>query len=373
MNLSLSNTKIKIAFTLILFAIMLAAPMFLSEFRLSLLGKFLAYAIIAMGLDLIWGYTGILSLGHGVYFGLGAYCMAMHLKLVASHGELPDFMSWSGVDKLPAFWLPFQSATAAIVLAILVPMAVAFLLGYLTFRNRIKGSFFSILSQALVIITVTLFVGQQGYTGGTNGLTNFDTFLGLPMGEPSTKLTFYYITAFVVIATLVFCQWLAGSRLGKILVAIRDGENRVRFIGYNPVTYKVFIYCISAGLAGLAGILFVLQEGIVSPAQMGIVPSIEMVLWVAIGGRASIFGAILGAVITNAAKTSFSEAYPEWWPIILGAVFIVVVLFLPKGIVGTCKDFADKRGWFQGRKAAVIKPPSPLVTLDNEGNPAVTK
>ncbi|MFH5181919.1 urea ABC transporter permease subunit UrtC [Paenibacillus sp. TAB 01] len=374
MHLSLSNTKIKIAFTLVLFALMLAAPMFLSEFRLSLLGKFLAYAIIAMGLDLIWGYTGILSLGHGVYFGLGAYCMAMHLKLVASHGELPDFMSWSGIEKLPAFWLPFQSPAAAILLAILVPMAVAFLLGYLTFRNRIKGSFFSILSQALVIITVTLFVGQQGYTGGTNGLTNFDSFLGLSMGEPSTKLMFYYITAFVVIATLILCQWLASSRLGKILVAVRDAENRVRFIGYNPVTYKVFIYCFSAGLAGLAGILFVLQEGIVSPAQMGIVPSIEMVLWVAIGGRATIFGAILGAVITNAAKTSFSEAYPEWWPIILGAMFIVVVLFLPKGIVGTCKELAEKRGWFQGKTRSPLQASSQArVTLDNDTNPAVTK
>lgn len=374
MNLTLSNTKIKIAFTLILFALMLAAPMFLTEFRLSLLGKFLAYAIIAMGLDLIWGYTGILSLGHGVYFGLGAYCMAMHLKLVSSHGELPDFMSWSGVEQLPSFWLPFQSAPVAILLAILVPMAVAFLLGYLTFRNRIKGSFFSILSQALVIITVTLFVGQQGYTGGTNGLTNFDSFLGMPLGESSTKLMFYYITAVVVILTLVLCQWLAGSRFGKILVAVRDAENRVRFIGYNPVTYKVFIYCVSAGLAGLAGILFVLQEGIVSPAQMGIVPSIEMVLWVAIGGRATIFGAILGAMITNAAKTSFSEAYPEWWPIILGAMFIVVVLFLPKGIVGTCKDWAEKRGRLHKRKPASNKPASPpLVTLDNDSNPAVTK
>ncbi|WP_372516693.1 urea ABC transporter permease subunit UrtC [Paenibacillus silviterrae] len=341
-SLPLRNNKMKIIASVILLALMLLAPLVLSEFRLSLLGKFLAYAILAMGLDLIWGYTGILSLGHGVYFGLGAYAMAMHLKLTASGGELPDFMSWSGVEKLPWFWQPFHSPAMALLLALLIPVAVAFLLGYLTFRNRIKGTFFSILSQALVIITVTLFVGQQGFTGGTNGLTNFDTFLGWKLGEPSTKLGLYYATVAIVGLTLLLCLWLTSSRLGKILVAVRDAENRVRFIGYNPVAYKVFIYCVSAALAGLAGVMFVLQEGIISPAQMGIVPSIEMVLWVAIGGRATIFGALIGAVITNAAKTTFSEAYPDWWPIILGAMFIVAVLFLPKGLVGTFQDFAGR-------------------------------
>ncbi|WNQ09524.1 urea ABC transporter permease subunit UrtC [Paenibacillus aurantius] len=328
----------KLLLSLLLLAAMLAAPMVLSEFRLSLLGKFLAYAVLAVGLDLIWGYTGILSLGHGVYFGLGAYCMAMHLKLAAAPGELPDFMSWSGVEKLPWFWVPFESAGFAFAAAILLPVAVAAVLGYLTFRNRIKGTFFSILSQALVVITVTLFVGQQGYTGGTNGLTSFNTFLGMPVGDASSKRIFYYVTVAAVVATLLISRWLVNSRFGKILVAIRDGENRVRFIGYNPVVYKVFIYSFSAALAGIAGVLFVLQEGIISPAQMGIVPSIEMVLWVAIGGRGTVIGALIGAVLTNAAKTTFSEAYPEWWPIILGAMFILVVLFLPKGIVGTLRD-----------------------------------
>lgn len=340
-----TSAKMKIILSIVLLIAMAAAPFLLSEFRLSLLGKFLAFAVLAIGLDLIWGYTGILSLGHGVYFGLGGYCMAMHLKLVASNGKLPDFMSWSGVEKLPWFWEPFHSPVLALLLALLVPAAVAFILGYLTFRNRIKGSFFSILSQALVIIMVTLFIGQQGYTGGTNGLTNFNTFLGISLYDPGTKLALYYITVSVVMLTLIGCIWLASSRLGKILVAIRDAENRVRFIGYNPVTYKVFIYCISAALAGLAGVLFVLQEGIISPAQMGIVPSIEMVLWVAVGGRATLFGAVIGAVITNYAKSMFSEAYPDWWPILLGAMFIGVVLFMPKGIVGTLRDFAERRGW----------------------------
>ncbi|NHN30423.1 urea ABC transporter permease subunit UrtC [Paenibacillus agricola] len=374
--MAITNTKMKIVFTVLLLAVMLAAPMFLSDFRLSLLGKFLCYAIIALGLDLIWGYTGILSLGHGVYFGLGAYCMAMHLKLVASHGELPDFMSWSGVDKLPWFWAPFQSAGVAILLAIIVPVAVAFVLGYLTFRNRIKGAFFAILSQALVIITVTLFVGQQGYTGGTNGLTNFDTFLGMKVGEQSTKLIFYYVTAFALIGTLLLCQWLITSRLGKILVAIRDAENRVRFIGYNPVTYKVFIYCFSAALSGVAGILFVLQEGIVSPAQMGIVPSIEMVLWVAIGGRGTVYGAVIGAVVTNAAKTTFSEAYPQWWPIILGAMFIAAVLFFPKGIVGTIYEYCEKWGLYPFKKSSRLQPKASegsYPDLPKDTNPAHTK
>ncbi|GFZ76981.1 ABC transporter permease [Paenibacillus marchantiophytorum] len=335
------QSKLKlIVYTVFLIAIALA-PLFLSEFRLSLLGKFLAYAIIAMGIDLIWGYTGILSLGHGVYFGLGAYCMAMHLKLAATPDQLPDFMSWSGVESLPWFWVPFHNAGAAFLLALIVPMIVAFILGYFTFRNRIKGAFFSILSQALVIITVTLFVGQQGYTGGTNGLTNFSTFLGLDLQAQSTKLLFFYLTLAIVALVLILCSILVTSRLGNILTAIRDGENRVRFIGYNPVTYKVFIYCASAGLAGLAGVLFVLQEGIISPAQMGIVPSIEMVLWVAIGGRSTIGGAVLGALVTNAAKTTFSEAYPAWWPIMLGAMFIIVVLLLPKGIVGTITHYTS--------------------------------
>lgn len=360
MTFSVSNTKVKIALTVALAALMLLAPAFLSEFRLSLLGKFLAYAVLAMGLDMIWGFTGILSLGHGVYFGLGAYGMAMHLKLAASPEGLPDFMSWSGVEKLPWFWAPFQSAGAAIVLSLLVPTVVAFILGYLTFRNRIRGTFFSILSQALVIITVTLFVGQQGYTGGTNGLTNFDTFLGLKVADPSVKLALYYATAAAVLLTLLLCLGLASSRLGKILTAVRDAENRVRFIGYDPVVYKVFIYCVSAALAGLAGMLFVLQEGIISPAQMGIVPSIEMVLWVAIGGRATIVGAILGTVLTNAAKTTFSEAYPDWWPFIMGAMFVVATLFLPKGIVGTCKDWVQTWGRGSGKTVSVLNPAAPL-------------
>lgn len=313
---------------------LLVAPFILSDFRLSLLGKFAAFAILALGIDLIWGYTGILSLGHGVFFGLGAYCMAMHLKLMASGDNLPDFMSWSGVEKLPWFWEPFYSPLFALLAALLIPAAVAGILGFLTFKNRIKGAFFAILSQALVIITVTLFIGQQGYTGGTNGLTNFSTFLGFELNSQATKVTLYFLTIFILLGLFFGLRKMMNTRFGNILIAIRDGENRVRFTGYNPVAYKVFVYCLSAALAGLAGVLFVLQEGLVSPAQMGIIPSIEMVLWVAVGGRGTLIGAIVGAFVTNQAKSIFSETYPEGWLLIMGALFIASVLFFPKGIMG---------------------------------------
>ncbi|WP_096181603.1 urea ABC transporter permease subunit UrtC [Effusibacillus lacus] len=313
---------------------MALAPIFLSEFRLNLLGKFLALAILAIGMDLIWGYTGILSLGHGVFFGLGAYCMAMYLKLEASGDRLPDFMSWSGLEEMPWFWVPFGNPLFAILAAILLPMALAGLLGYFTFRNRIKGVFFSILSQAVVIVVVTLFIGQQAFTGGTNGITNFKTVFGFPLFSPPVQMFLYYLTLLVLIGVFILCRKLIAGRTGKILVAIRDGENRVRFSGYNPTTYKVFVYVLSAGLAGLAGILFVLQVGIISPAMMGIIPSVEMVLWVAIGGRGTLIGAIIGTVLTNGAKSFFSESFPDIWLYFLGALFVTVVLFLPNGIVG---------------------------------------
>ena len=220
-------SKIPTRLKLILFVVgvifLLIAPFIMSDFRLSLLGKFAAFAILALGIDLIWGYTGILSLGHGVFFGLGAYCMAMHLKLVASGDSLPDFMSWSGVETLPWFWQLFHSPIVAFLLALLIPALIASILGFLTFRNRIKGAFFSILSQALVIITVTLFIGQQGYTGGTHGLTHFDTFLGFDLGSQSTKITLYFITIAVMFGMYFLCRKLISSRFGNLLVAIRAG------------------------------------------------------------------------------------------------------------------------------------------------------
>lgn len=315
-------------------AILFAAPLFVSDFRLNLLAKFLAFAIVALGLDLIWGYTGILSLGHGIFFGLGAYAMAMYLKLEASGGKLPDFMSWSGLKELPLFWKAFEPFGLAVALGILIPALLALGLGFVTFRNRIRGVYFTILTQALVIIVTTLLVGQQAFTGGTNGVTGFSTILGHSLGSPDTKQVLYWVTAAVLLGVFVFCRYLTGSRFGKVLRAIRDGENRVRFIGYNPAIYQTVIFTVSAAIAGLAGMLFVLHVGIISPSMLGIVPSIEMVLWVAIGGRGTLIGAALGAILMNWAKSEFSTAYPEGWLFFMGAMFVVVVVFMPKGLAG---------------------------------------
>lgn len=313
---------------------LMAAPLFMSDFRLNLLGKFLAFAILAIGMDLIWGYTGILSLGHGLFFGLGAYAFAMYLKLEASGGIMPDFMSWSGLTETPWFWKPFANPAVAIAAAILIPVALASILGFLTFRNRIKGVYFSILTQAMALIFVILFIGQQQYTGGTNGITNLKTIFGLALADPTTQRILYYATVIALAASYALCRWLVSGRFGKILMAIRDGENRLRFSGYNPVPYKVFVFAVSAGLAGLAGALFVPQVGIVSPAMMGIVPSIEMAIWVAIGGRGTLIGAIIGTLLVSSAKSGFSETYPDIWSIFMGALFIIVVLVFPDGVVG---------------------------------------
>ncbi|MGF7047353.1 urea transport system permease protein [Paenibacillus sp. DS2015] len=324
-------------------AVLFSAPLFISDFRLNLLAKFLAFAIVALGLDLIWGYTGILSLGHGIFFGLGAYAMAMYLKLESSGGKPPDFMGWSGLKELPFFWKPFENLAFAVAMGILIPALLAMILGYVTFRNRIRGVYFTILTQALVIITTTLLIGQQAYTGGTNGVTGFSTLLGFSLGSPDTKRMFYWITVIALIGTFVFCRFVIGSRFGKVLRAIRDGENRVRFIGYNPAIYQTVIFTISAAIAGLAGMLFVLHVGIISPSMLGIMPSIEMVLWVAIGGRGTLIGAALGAILMNWAKSEFSTAYPEGWTLFMGLLFVVVVVFMPRGVAGLVSQLKFRR------------------------------
>ncbi|PQV65195.1 urea ABC transporter membrane protein [Abditibacterium utsteinense] len=335
------------------FGLLALAPLFLGDFRLSLLGQFLALGIVALGIDLIWGYTGILSLGHAVYFGLGAYCTAMFLKLEAVKGALPDFMDWNGLTALPIWWKPFHNGAFAIAMSMILPAFVAMLLGYFTFRNRIKGVFFSILSQALAIITVTFFIGQQAYTGGTNGITDFSTAFGFPINDKRTQTVLFYLSLALLIATYFGCKKLVSGKFGQILLAIRDGENRLRFTGYNPTTYKVFIYAFSAALAGLAGALYVPQIGIVSPSQMGIVPSIGMVLWVAIGGRGTLSGAVLGAILVNGLQNLLSESYPAVWQFFIGATFVIVVLFLPRGVMGLIGDLSLKT---RSRKPAEAAP-----------------
>ncbi len=309
-------------------------PQALSMFQLNLLGKFLTYAIVAVGLDLIWGYAGMLSLGQGLFFGLGAYCFAMYLNLEAAGTRLPNFMSLYGVFELPWFWEPFRSPVAALFIAVALPMLIAGVLGYMLFRSRIQGVYFAIVTQALTAIVALLLVGQQQAINGTNGITEMKTIFGNVIGEPGTQTGLYIATVVVLGLVYIFCRVLINSRFGRLLVAIRDDEQRVRFIGYNPAVIKALVFAISAGIAGLAGVLFVPQVGIISPKQMDILASIEIVIWVAAGGRGFLVGAIVGALLVNTGKSTISTANPDLWQLIMGALFVGVVLLFPKGLIG---------------------------------------
>lgn len=337
----LNAKKKNIAFVVLVLIVSLL-PLFLSPFRVSLVGKFITYAIVALSIDLIWGYTGILSLGHGVFFGLGGYGMGMYLKLVASHGSLPDFMSWSGRTTLPWFWEFYKTAPEAILMIILVPSILAFVLGLLTFLNRIKGVYFSILSQALALVFVTLFIGLQPYTGGTNGITEFSTLFGLPIAEIKAKYMWYYIALTFLVITYIIFSSIMRTKCGRVLVAIRDGENRARFSGYQTASYKTFVYVLSALFTGIAGALFVPFSGIISPSEMSISNSIDMAIWVAVGGRGTLIGAAVGAFVVNITKTLISESFPEIWSYFIGAIFVIVVLLLPRGLTGVFTDAKDK-------------------------------
>ena len=337
----LNAKKKNIAFVVLVLIVSLL-PLFLSPFRVSLVGKFITYAIVALSIDLIWGYTGILSLGHGVFFGLGGYGMGMYLKLVASHGRLPDFMSWSGRTTLPWFWEFYKTAPEAILMIILVPSILAFVLGLLTFMNRIKGVYFSILSQALALVFVTLFIGLQPYTGGTNGITEFSTLFGLPIAGIKAKYMWYYVALAFLVITYILFSTIMRTKCGRVLVAIRDGENRARFSGYQTASYKTFVYVLSALFTGIAGALFVPFSGIISPSEMSISNSIDMAIWVAVGGRGTLIGAAVGAFVVNITKTLISESFPEIWSYFIGAIFVIVVLFLPRGLTGVFTDAKDK-------------------------------
>ncbi len=311
----------------------------LSDFSLNRFGKFLAFGILALGLDLIWGYTGILSLGQGVFFGLGAYCMGMHLMLTIGkesvYGtEMPDFMVWNQVKELPLFWKPFYSFPVAVIGSILVPMAFALVFGFFAFRSRIKGVYFAIITQALALVAWLVFNRNDTNLGGTNGLTDFKQVIGYRLSEPSTQLVLYIITVLCLGASYLFCQWIIRSRAGRVLVAVRDSEKRVVFSGYTPANYKLFVFVVAAALAGLAGMLYAPQVGIITPAQIGVLPSLEMVIWVAVGGRASLAGAVLGAVSVNYGRSVLTNYFPELWPFILGGLFVLVVLLFPDGLIG---------------------------------------
>jgi urea transport system permease protein len=311
----------------------------LSDFSLNRFGKFLAFAILALGLDLIWGYTGILSLGQGVFFGLGAYCMGMHLMLTIGKesvygSDLPDFMVWNQVKELPLFWKPFFSFPAAVIGAILVPMLFALVFGFFAFRSRIKGVYFAIITQALALAAWLVFNRNDTNLGGTNGLTDFKQVIGYRLSDPGTQRVLYVITVLCLGGAYFLCRWIIRSRAGRVLIAVRDSEKRVVFSGYTPANYKLFVFVVSAGLAGLSGLLYAPQVGIITPAQIGVLPSLEMVIWVAVGGRGSLVGAVLGAVSVNYGRSVLTNYFPELWPFILGGLFVLVVLLFPDGLVG---------------------------------------
>jgi urea transport system permease protein len=329
-----------VRFALIAAALLLLAPAVLSDFRLSLLAKFLCFAIVALGIGLAWGQGGMLVLGQGLFFGLGGYCMGMHMKIVdAGPGNLPDILTYSGkYQTLPALWKPFSSAWFAVPMAILLPMAIAALLGAAVFRQRIRGAYFAILSQALAGAFVIVIVGNLSLTGGTNGLTNFQSFFGLSLLNAGDQRILYFVVAVILLLAFLATRALVLGRYGRVLIAVRDDEDRVRFLGYDPARVKLLAYVLAAGLAGLAGALFVPVVGIISPALLGIVPSIEMVIWVALGGRTALAWAAAGAVIVNWAKTNISEQFPSGWLYLQGLLFVVVILFLPKGVGGLVEN-----------------------------------
>ena len=323
-----------------------------SDFTLNRFGKFLAFAILALGLDLIWGYTGILSLGHGVFFGLGAYAIGMHLMLSIGtesvYGSaLPDFMVWNQVKELPLFWKPFYSFGFAVMAALLLPTLFAALFGFLAFRSRIRGVYFAIITQALALSVWLVFNRNETNLGGTNGLTDFKKVLGFRLSDPGTQRALYMLTVLSLVGAYLLCRWISRSRTGRVLVAIRDSEQRVLFSGYSPANYKLFVFVVSAALAGLAGALYVPQVGIITPAQIGVLPSLEMVVWVAVGGRGTLIGAVLGAVGVNWARSILTNSFPDLWPFFLGGLFVLVVLLFPEGCVGFVRKLAA--GWHGGK------------------------
>lgn len=326
-------------------------PSTLDAFRLNLAGKYLTYAFVAIGLVLCWGMGGILSLGQGVFFGLGGYCMAMFLKLEASTPEataiqstpgIPDFMDWNQITELPAIWLPFQSLTLTLIAIILVPVSFAFIIGVAMFKRRVSGVYFAIITQAIALILTILIVGQQGLTGGVNGITDLRTFMGWDIRSDDAKNTLYFVTVFMLCLVIVAAVFISRSKLGRLLVAVRDQDDRVRFSGYEVANIKIFIFCTAAAFSAIGGALFTLQVGFMSPTLVGIVPSIEMVIYCAVGGRLSIYGAVYGTLLVSWAKTSFSETFPELWLFGLGALFIIVVMVFPKGLAGIVRNVSSK-------------------------------
>ncbi|WP_421732311.1 urea ABC transporter permease subunit UrtC [Cellulomonas sp.] len=329
------SPRIRVWGGLVIAAVVLfgVAPALLSDFRLNLLAKFCCLAMVAVGIGLAWGRGGMLVLGQGVFFGLGGYLMAMHLKLSdAGPGGVPDFMLLYGDGTVPGWWEPFRDPVVTILAILVLPAFVATLLGLAVFKRRVRGAYFAILSQALAAAFAILLVGQQKVTGGTNGLNGFQSFFGFTLADPVNKRMLYFIAAGVLLAMVAIVRLVMNSRYGELLVAVRDQENRVRFLGYDPALVKVVAYAIAACFAAIGGALFTPIVGIISPADVGVVPSIGFLVGVAIGGRATLLGPVLGAIGVSWAETSLSESFPSFWIYFQGALFILVVAFLPNGL-----------------------------------------
>ncbi len=334
-------------FIVLALLLLIAAPLLLDIFRLGLAAKYLSLAFCAVGIVLVWGYGGILSLGQGVFFGMGSYMIAMFLKLEATQSassaqalseffgsNLPDFMVWNSVEELPWWWEPFHHVWFTLPAIVLVPPVIAFVFAYLVFRRRVGGVYFAIVTLSLSAIMSIVIIGQQGVTGGVNGITDFRTFMGIDLNEDKVKVAMYLATAVLLLLCVFIGRFIALSRLGKILVAIRDREDRVRFSGYDTALFKAFVFAVAATFSSIGGALYSIQTGLASPSLVGIVPSIEMVIYAAVGGRLSVIGAVYGTFIVGAAKTFFSENFVEYWMYFIGGLFVVIVMFLPHGLAG---------------------------------------
>jgi urea transport system permease protein len=336
-----------IGFILVALVILVVLPLSIDNFRLNLVGKYLTLAFVAVGLVLCWGYTGILSLGQGVFFGLGGYCMAMYLKLEASDPVstkiqstpgIPDFMDWNQITEIPLFWKPFYSLPFTLAAIVAVPTIFAFIVSVAMFKRRVGGVYFAIITQALAAVMTILIVGQQGYTGGINGITDLRTLHGWDIRSDHAKLVLYLVCCVLLLGSMLLARFVLVSKLGRILVAVRDKEERVRFSGYDVANFKVFVFCLASAIAAVGGAMFTLQVGFMSPSFVGIVPSIEMVIFCAVGGRHSLIGAVVGALLVNWGKTVFSESFPQLWLFAMGGLFIAVVLAFPRGLAGVTTD-----------------------------------
>jgi urea transport system permease protein len=359
--------------SMVLLAVLLAVvlPLSLDIFRLNLVGKYLTYAFVAIGLVMVWGYGGVLSLGQGVFFGLGGYAMAMFLKLEASDPVataiqstpgIPDFMDWNQITALPALWVPFKSLPFSIAAVVALPTLLAFIISYAMFKRRVGGVYFAIITQAVALIVTVLIIGQQGYTGGVNGMTDLKTVLGWDTRTDSAKYVLYYLCVALLVLSMVLCRWVQTSKLGTLLLAMRDKEDRVRFSGYDVADFKIFTFCLAAALSGMGGALFTLQVGFMSPSFVGIVPSIEMVIYAAVGGRMSLVGAVYGTLLVNAGKTYFSESFPDMWLFLMAALFIGVTMAFPMGLAGVWEERLVP--WWKERRQALrdaaVKSPEEL-------------